>query len=391
MTVVSASSDLPNLPELSRTEARAYSVLAQRASSIPFDMGVPWSLSISPLINADPLEVASLVSGWSFHFKWAGGNFEFLLPEVSAEQCLESLLGGAQLPDLSGEFSRAVVEAALSRVFQQLQSFGSGAPRVEKVKRIEGEPLSQLVHMFRVHLQARSGSQAISALLYSDTVGLLHLSALVARCSVELSTDGSNVPIKLFSELGYTKIKVSALSALTVGDVVLLDVFHVNNDNTLFLSANGRSGIYARVSSGSDEDLESDPQVPDLLEGSSVPIITILSSWTTIMSPPSEEYDAQDPDYEDDDDDDESDSESAVSLDLVPVRLSFDLGKLTFTLDQVRQMQPGQTIALGRPLLGSVHIRANGALIGSGDLIKVDGQIGVSVRHLFSANQQKQD
>ena len=77
----------------------------------------------------------------------------------------------------------------------------------------------------------------------------------------------------------------------------------------------------------------------------------------------------------------------AATLDSEPVRLSIDLGEVSLTLAQLRALQPGQTLDLGHPLAGAVRIRANGALVGEGDLVEIDGQIGVSVRHLFPASR----
>ncbi|GAB1387144.1 hypothetical protein MASR1M59_22920 [Melaminivora sp.] len=73
-----------------------------------------------------------------------------------------------------------------------------------------------------------------------------------------------------------------------------------------------------------------------------------------------------------------------ASLADLPVRLSFDLGELTLTLAQLQALQPGQALALGRPLAGAVQVRANGVLIGAGELVQIDGQLGVSLSHLWA-------
>ena len=78
-----------------------------------------------------------------------------------------------------------------------------------------------------------------------------------------------------------------------------------------------------------------------------------------------------------------SSDEAATSLQALPVRLSFDLGELGLTLAQVQALQPGQTLELGHPLAAGVNIRANGLLIGEGDLVEIDGQWGVAIRSLL--------
>ncbi|HZH56873.1 MAG TPA: type III secretion system cytoplasmic ring protein SctQ [Burkholderiaceae bacterium] len=73
-------------------------------------------------------------------------------------------------------------------------------------------------------------------------------------------------------------------------------------------------------------------------------------------------------------------SEEPLDLDAVPVRLSFDLGDRTVSLAELRCLQPGAVFDLQRPLSdGPVMIRANGALVGTGELVDLDGRIGVRV------------
>eukprot|EP01034_Spumella_vulgaris_P014537 gene14537-18564_t len=67
--------------------------------------------------------------------------------------------------------------------------------------------------------------------------------------------------------------------------------------------------------------------------------------------------------------------DEALTLDALPVRLQFDLGQRTMPLAQVGELQVGQVLDLGRPLSQAVNIRANGALIGTGELMEIGGRI----------------
>ena len=135
-----------------------------------------------------------------------------------------------------------------------------------------------------------------------------------------------------------------------------MDAFFATADRALWLSPDGARGVHVRW--------------PAPADATSPPRLTVIQPWTETMpaSP------------------DTSPAETAA-LDSVPVRLSFDLGEVSLTLAQLRALQPGQTLDLGHPLAGAVRIRANGALVGEGDLVEIDGQIGVSVRHLFPASR----
>ncbi len=74
--------------------------------------------------------------------------------------------------------------------------------------------------------------------------------------------------------------------------------------------------------------------------------------------------------------------EGPDSIDQLPLRVTFDLGDLAMTLGQVRELQVGQSIDLGQPLTSAVRVRVNGLLIGLGELVDIDGRMGVTVTSL---------
>jgi type III secretion protein Q len=81
---------------------------------------------------------------------------------------------------------------------------------------------------------------------------------------------------------------------------------------------------------------------------------------------------------------DEERQQSAEPLDDLPVRVSFDLGERSIPLHELQSLAPGYTFDLGRDLRRSVQVRANGMLIGEGELVDIDGRLGVVVNTLLS-------
>jgi type III secretion protein Q len=87
-------------------------------------------------------------------------------------------------------------------------------------------------------------------------------------------------------------------------------------------------------------------------------------------------------------------SEATVSLaatggvlDDIPVRLTFDVGEREISLGDLKSIQPGYVFNLGRDPRSVVSIRANGRLIGEGELVDIEGRLGVSVlRFKLEAN-----
>lgn len=70
---------------------------------------------------------------------------------------------------------------------------------------------------------------------------------------------------------------------------------------------------------------------------------------------------------------------SATPLDDLPVSLIFEAGEKTMTLGELQTLRPGYTFALDRPLEAPVNIRANGQPVGQGELVDLDGRLGVRV------------
>ncbi len=63
----------------------------------------------------------------------------------------------------------------------------------------------------------------------------------------------------------------------------------------------------------------------------------------------------------------------------VPVLLQVVLARKTFTLGELRQLTPGAVVDLGRGEEDLVELAVNGKVMGSGELVRIDGQLGVRV------------
>lgn len=74
-------------------------------------------------------------------------------------------------------------------------------------------------------------------------------------------------------------------------------------------------------------------------------------------------------------------------IDDLPVRLGFDVGRLDIPLGQMKQLAAGAVLDLGRAATGVVTISANGNRIGRGELVDVDGSLGVRIINLFTHDE----
>jgi type III secretion protein Q len=70
------------------------------------------------------------------------------------------------------------------------------------------------------------------------------------------------------------------------------------------------------------------------------------------------------------------------SLSELPVKLSFDLGERTLTLAELQALDVGSALNLDRPLQDFVTLRVNGVVVGEGQLVEMEGRLGVMVSRL---------
>lgn len=70
------------------------------------------------------------------------------------------------------------------------------------------------------------------------------------------------------------------------------------------------------------------------------------------------------------------------------IHLTFDIGYLECSLGELTNITPGFTFNLNKSIHKAVTIRANGTAIGKGELVEIDGSIGVSIVSLQSKGSQ---
>lgn len=65
-----------------------------------------------------------------------------------------------------------------------------------------------------------------------------------------------------------------------------------------------------------------------------------------------------------------------------PVQVSLEVARFVLTLDEVARLAPGEVVGAGVQVGDEVRLRAGDRVLAVGDLVDVDGQIGVRIRRL---------
>jgi type III secretion protein Q len=162
--------------------------------------------------------------------------------------------------------------------------------------------------------------------------------------------EGWRLPVPV--EIGSTSVPRATLRALALGDVVLIEAprFDVSGQGQLHF---GRLAVTGVLSLGNQPSLA-------------------VTHWAS--SPSSLAMDMEH--------DVLTEDLPVPPLDEVPVRLSFELGTIELSLGELQRLAPGMVMPIGETLPATVRIRCAGRLIGAGELVEVDGRLGVELTRL---------
>lgn len=341
------------LPRLTLNESRARALVARHGQGLPLDLGAPWSLDFQCLPLGEPAMVRS--GAWVLQLEWAGARFVLRLPAGGLSRLLEVRSGepGLQLGSLPAPLAADAIEHLWSRVAATLAPLRRGVARLHSAA-LEDGSAPELQHRLLLTLAHADSGETFHAELGTDPLGLMLMAGALA--TRDAAGSAAEPPLRCRLELGRTRLLAATLATLRPHDVVLFDevgLLHGGSDNDgagrthrLWLSTGPDSGFGAQLRG-------------DELE--------VLQPWKRLTMTSATSTDIED---------------VAVGFDAVPVLLSFDLGELTVPLAELQQLVPGQSFNLGRPLAGAVRVRANGALVGHGELVEIDGRLGVALTRI---------
>lgn len=340
-------------PRLTRNEAEGRTLIAQHVRQVGVMLGdTAWTLSLEPLARGGPAspDAAFGAADWLVRADWAGAPFELRLPATCADQWLRARFASLALPSLPDPVRAAAFEAALEDALAALDATGLGAVRVDSVEAAPARSASALSHHFGMSLA--SGGFRVWATVGTDALGLMLMAGLAAHhAAAQGPVPRESIPVLLRAEIGTATLTRTQLRSLGTGDAIVLSHSFADDANQLWLG-HGRWGLRVRA------------------DGARFVVTQPLHMTEVQMS-------------DDTDTPDGGLHEGApLALDALPVRLQFDLGQRYMPLAEVGALQVGQVLDLGRPLSQSVNIRANGALIGTGELMEIGGRIAVGITSL---------
>ncbi len=271
---------------------------------------------------------------------------------------LQRLLTRAQVQlrpeELDAEMAAMVIETVLADRIEELEIQLGG--EVNLLHIAKSEPRSAMASL-GFEIGSESDGLKFPGVIFGSAPLLSNLARLWELQPAQL-LDWHALTFTIASRVAYTDIRQSALRDLRVGDAMLFDRIAVPGGMGVIVAET------LRAAATFDEQ-----GILYLTETLGAPEQFALGDF--IMS-------------------DEDDAERAVlavedvSVDDLPVRLVFEVGRMEITLEELRSLNVGAPLPLERAATSAVHIFANGRRIGAGEMVMIGDQLGVRVTRLNS-------
>ncbi len=332
---------------LTEGQVRAANQIVQCLRDFPLQWGgCEWRLSLSPAWGSQGPQVGAAGEPcWCVDLLWGRMPFRLLLDPGAPEAWVAASFPGLELPTLPAPVAMAVIETALRAASEPLSHLGLGDLQV---KGIESSATATHSAEERWNLQLATGGVSLAGSLSTTGAGLAQLARCLDGLPRALGPLGLQaIPVVLRAEVGFSRLSLAEWAALAPGDAILMDRPLLGTDGELWLAA-GAWGLKARPDHGQwivAEAWRKEGWAMDLL-----------------------------------DDDDALDRLDGIRS--LPVRVAFDIGELRLSVGDLESLQVGHALDLGRPMSEAVSIRINGARVGHGELVDIDGRLGVVIRSL---------
>ena len=340
-----------NYPRLRTSEAKALKSLSAHPQGIelpglqPDDAPAYLRLTAVPLGQAVPQTQLST----RLQMEWAGARLLLDVSDATQHHWLRAALGGVDYAPLPEGWRQAALTHAGQWLCDRLGTLGRGQVLLEHLDRPSPERPNDAVHAFLVELIL--GEVTLHAVLHLDGLALLQIASLwpvAPTTDGPLDTDG--LPMAMQICIGETSLPIEQLRRLHVGGLVFIRQWWMDGEQTLQLRTPTHAHRYWAI--------------PAQLSPTSLTILGPALPMNDVSMPQ------------------DSTRDELLDLEQLPIKLSFDVGEQTLTLAELRELNTGHTVALTRPVTDGVIIRANGVVVGNGNLVDMDGRFGVMVTRL---------
>lgn len=324
------------LRKFTREKANQFRDIFLRRELIHFEwLGKNWEILIASLKCAR--ENLSEVG-----IDWGGASACFRFDEAWLSQITESIFGTNDFGQLQEPWRMIVIEAAFAQLATDVERF----TRKRFVLKDEAQS-NEETSWEKFSIQFFANGLNTDAEIWLDQLGVSFLSTSLRACTFAVVDWElwAELPIRARFVVGATQIMIHELRQIDLTDVILFDECMTNLNLDKVVVEFGDKFI----------------SVGKVRENK----IELFSYPERLM-----------------DEINETELNRIEAYGDLSIKLSFDLGERSVRLSDLTKICPGYIFDLGRDLRREVFMRANGKIIGEGELVEIDGQIGVSILRL---------
>ncbi len=271
------------------------------------------------------------------------------LSEWPLPERINRFVPDGMLQKLPENLAISVVENALAPLLHHAEQGLGVKLGIQSMSAGLQSPAYSMPFGFEVQVVAQEDGRVIQqviGLLLLDPQLYPYLQQRLGMWPSESNQDWEEHVTPLRLEISRTVLSMQEVNGLQVSDLILLDDTRFQHQGLIHVCMDSGFCCEARFTSVEKN------------------AITINSEWNPM-----------------------NDNEQKQSIDhiaQVPVQLSFDLGQKNLSFNEIRQLRSGYVLELGMSLPEIVQIRSQNRLLGTGELVEINGRVGIRVLSLFN-------
>ncbi len=290
---------------------------------------------------------------------------------IGLERCfLIDLPAADNIKDLPEDIRGLYLEVLLEDICQRLEVWSGTGLYIDNFYTTDDFLIRDFPYRLDFQIQRTSDKRISQGHLCIDFDGLQMLSELADSMPAGQPHDWNSIPVGISIEIGQTSMPLHDFKQTKVQDIILADNYYLHADNG-----------FCKLRLAKDWCLNA------TWENNTLKLLTtkegMMSDKETIEDfIDNDEQVDESPDATDDQWSDFSEA-PLPNLDELPIELTFDIGFQRLTLGELKHLQTGRIFKTDRPENMPVRIRANGQIVGRGDLVRLSDSVGVRVVELF--------
>ncbi len=301
--------------------------------------------------------------------KLGDSSFAVYLTEDAFADLLDDVVAAETLQTLDEPWRLTLIEAALMPLADTLRDQLGLTLRLVQARPAGAPPP---IDSLRFSIRSGGGSDSkriwFLAIVLADDPPAEVLEYL-QRLGKPVVKDVSWLPLPVALEVGRTSLSLAEVEFLAIGDIIMLCDTYYLSEKCLRINVNDQLSCMAKTEGNS---LTLQTPFNNNTDNNMIDELTFSS---TAADPKPGTVDSGG--KADGNDNAQTDIENQFAE--LQVNLVFIAGRLQLTVAELRQMQPGHVFDLRQTADRHIEITANGAVIGMGELVEIDGRAGVRI------------